>query len=110
MADAGGDLMRLVETERQLDGELTAARELGAKLVADARAEIVRREQAVADEVRAGIEQARLAVERDLEQRLAAVAAEGQRAALAFDAVAPETVQSLARQLVARLVSLEPAP
>jgi len=110
MVDVGGDLLRLVETEQQLDRELAEARALAARLVADARAGIEAREQGLAGEVRAEIEQARLAVECDLEQRLAAVAADARRSALAFDAVTPETVQSLARRLVGRLITFEPAP
>ena len=58
MVDVGGDLLRLVETERQLDRELAEARALATQLVASARAEIERREQGLADEVRAEIEAA----------------------------------------------------
>ena len=109
-SDGPSDLLRLVETEQQLDGELAAARDEAARLVAAARASALERERLVAAEVDAESARVRTEIAGQLESRLAAIAAEGEQQVRGYRSVDDERVGMLAAGMVRRLVAPEDPP
>ena len=110
MAEVHGDLLELVRTEQQLDGQLAAARAEAAQLVAAARAR--------ADAERAGLDAEVQLLLADLERqahgalaaRLSAVDGDAARQVRIYQQAGDDVVQALAERMVRRLIDLDGAP
>jgi hypothetical protein len=101
---AGGDLSRLIETERRLEREVAAAREQADRVVADAVTAARAREQALDADLEEEVSavEAGIAAERARDEDAIVTAA--RRAVERFDGVTGEEVAEIAGWLVARVI------
>lgn len=104
-----GELVRLVESERQLDAELAEVRVRAAELVrlAGERAEAMRRR--LDADIAEATATLRATIDAEQLTALAQVQADARRQVERFDCATRERSGSLADLVVARLVSLGPA-
>jgi hypothetical protein len=100
-----GGLSLLVDTERQLDSDLAAARVLATRLVEAAQAEAASRKRGLEAEVAASVLALKAEVDDERCRRLEQVVTDARREVDAYDGVSDERVRKIARVLVARLVA-----
>ncbi len=108
MTDAPAGLSVLVETERRLEAELTAARREAARLEQEGAAEAARLEQALLAELAAAGQALEERLGAEEEQARVQVAADAERDVAIWETDEAE-VSALAGWVVARIVGGEPA-
>jgi hypothetical protein len=99
-----GELGTLIEVEKRLELQLSAAREEAGRLLAAARSKVTQAERALEAEIEEGYRRLGSEVEAERRRRAEATAGEARRQAGLFDGVSPERLESLARFVVDRVV------
>jgi flagellar biosynthesis/type III secretory pathway protein FliH len=102
------DLDRLVEAERRLEALVADTRAEAARIVAAAQEAGHAREQLLERECQEALAAARMAIEIERDREIAGIAADAERRAQAFDAVPPERVAQLAKDVVRRVIGEPP--
>lgn len=110
MTERQGDLLELVQTERQLDDELAAARAEAITIVEQARQAARDQARGLDDDVARAIAELERTTAAELEVRLAELEADASSQLRAYAAASESVVMVLAARMVARLEPLAGPP